>query len=273
MAIIPSATNCSVASCPVDLGPTCPAPLVGPLDSTGFPVGCKSACNANLDGNPGELRCVALQPRPVSFNSLRELDQLLYRRVQHPGDVHALGRRFLLVLQCVARFFNLLTHSQPPTEGNCPNAYTYAFDENSGSSLWTCDSSLNSDYTLTFCPCAVLPHLLSPLSYCTTQTCGRESRARAHLRRPVYADPGRDCRLYRSRYVRVASHRDAPAFLCPLLAATPTSSSDASAASTASTPDSSDNPNFTTPSGTRRADVAVTSWVFLCAVAGWVLVH
>ncbi|KAF9254524.1 hypothetical protein L218DRAFT_951481 [Marasmius fiardii PR-910] len=29
-----------------------PAPLKGPFDSTGFPVGCKSACIANLDGNP-----------------------------------------------------------------------------------------------------------------------------------------------------------------------------------------------------------------------------
>ena len=64
--------GCPVADCPVDLGPNClsiyhfrrmrsylltfmtgPAPLKGPFDSTGFPVGCKSACNANLDGNPG----------------------------------------------------------------------------------------------------------------------------------------------------------------------------------------------------------------------------
>ena len=37
-------------------------------------------------------------------------------------------------------------------EGNCPNAYAYAFDESSGTALWTCDSGLNADYTLTFCP-------------------------------------------------------------------------------------------------------------------------
>lgn len=30
-----------------------PTPLKGPFDSTGFPVGCSSACSANLDGNPG----------------------------------------------------------------------------------------------------------------------------------------------------------------------------------------------------------------------------
>jgi hypothetical protein len=29
-----------------------PAALKGPFDSSGFPVGCKSACQANLDGDP-----------------------------------------------------------------------------------------------------------------------------------------------------------------------------------------------------------------------------
>jgi hypothetical protein len=51
--IIPSASACHVAECAVDLGPICPAALAGPFDSSGFPVGCKSACLANLDGNPG----------------------------------------------------------------------------------------------------------------------------------------------------------------------------------------------------------------------------
>lgn len=37
-------------------------------------------------------------------------------------------------------------------EDNCPDAYAYAFDESSGTALWTCDSSKNVDYTLTFCP-------------------------------------------------------------------------------------------------------------------------
>lgn len=38
------------------------------------------------------------------------------------------------------------------TEDNCPDAYAYAYDESSGTALWTCDSGLNADYTLTFCP-------------------------------------------------------------------------------------------------------------------------
>ncbi|KAG6849624.1 hypothetical protein H0H93_006833 [Arthromyces matolae] len=36
--------GCPVADCPVDLGPLCPSALQGPYDSSGFPVGCKSAC-------------------------------------------------------------------------------------------------------------------------------------------------------------------------------------------------------------------------------------
>jgi hypothetical protein len=51
---IDNSAGCPIADCPVDLGPNCPAPLRGPLDSTGFPVGCKSACDANLDGNPSK---------------------------------------------------------------------------------------------------------------------------------------------------------------------------------------------------------------------------
>ena len=37
-------------------------------------------------------------------------------------------------------------------EGNCPNSYAYAFDESSGTALWTCDSGALADYTVIFCP-------------------------------------------------------------------------------------------------------------------------
>ncbi len=37
-------------------------------------------------------------------------------------------------------------------EQNCPNAYAYAYDESSGSALFTCDAALAADYTITFCP-------------------------------------------------------------------------------------------------------------------------
>ena len=51
--VLPSASACHVAECTVDLGPICPSPLKGPFDSNGFSLGCKSACFANVDGNPG----------------------------------------------------------------------------------------------------------------------------------------------------------------------------------------------------------------------------
>lgn len=38
------------------------------------------------------------------------------------------------------------------TEGNCPNAYAFAYDEPSGTALWTCPTSKNAAYTITFCP-------------------------------------------------------------------------------------------------------------------------
>ncbi|ETW77451.1 thaumatin PR protein [Heterobasidion irregulare TC 32-1] len=49
---IDNTAGCHIADCPVDLGPNCPAPLKGPFDSSGFPVGCKSACEAGLAPDP-----------------------------------------------------------------------------------------------------------------------------------------------------------------------------------------------------------------------------
>ncbi|PFH53478.1 hypothetical protein AMATHDRAFT_45363 [Amanita thiersii Skay4041] len=100
---IDNTAGCGIPSCPVDLGPNCPAPLIGPFDSTGFPVGCKSACFANLDGNPSK----------TSFTDMS--------------------------------FFGYF-------KGNCPNSYAYAFDESSGTALWTCDAGRRASYTVTFCP-------------------------------------------------------------------------------------------------------------------------
>ncbi|KAL5514561.1 hypothetical protein ACEPAG_1877 [Sanghuangporus baumii] len=109
--------GCPVANCGVDLGPNCPDPLKGPFDSTGFPLGCKSACFANLDGNPQDsANCCT-----GSHNTAATCP---------PSGV---------------QFYSYF-------KDNCPNAYAYAFDESSGTALWTCDSGLNADYTLTFCP-------------------------------------------------------------------------------------------------------------------------
>lgn len=109
--------NCPVASCTVDLGPICPQPIQGPFDNTGFPVGCKSACFANLDGNPNDSAncCSGSHSTAATCPSSG------------------------------VQFYDFF-------KGNCPDAYAYAFDESSGTALWTCDSGLNADYTLTFCP-------------------------------------------------------------------------------------------------------------------------
>ncbi|KZT04937.1 thaumatin-like protein [Laetiporus sulphureus 93-53] len=109
--------GCSEASCKVDLDATCPSALVGPTNSTGGVLGCKSACDANVGGDyanspdccTGSYGTAATCPSSgVSYYS----------------------------------FF----------KDNCPDAYAYAYDESSGTALWTCDASLNADYTLTFCP-------------------------------------------------------------------------------------------------------------------------
>ncbi|KAK2462131.1 hypothetical protein APHAL10511_005829 [Amanita phalloides] len=114
---ITSSSGCSEASCPVDLGPNCPAPLKGPFDQSGFPIGCKSACFANLDGNPGNsANCCT-----GSHNTAATCP---------PSGV-----------QYYSYFKN-----------NCRNSYVYAYDESSGTALWTCPSSKGSVYTVTFCP-------------------------------------------------------------------------------------------------------------------------
>lgn len=109
--------GCPIPSCPVDLGPNCPAPLKGPFDSSGFPVGCRSACQANLDGNPGNsANCCT-----GSHNTAATCP---------PSGV---------------QYYSYF-------KGNCPNTYVYAYDESSGTALFTCDSNLSADYTITFCP-------------------------------------------------------------------------------------------------------------------------
>ncbi|KAI0942869.1 hypothetical protein AcV7_002164 [Taiwanofungus camphoratus] len=109
--------GCGVADCPVDLGPNCPSALQGPYDSSGFPVGCKSACEANLDGDPSN------SPNCCS------------------GQYDTKDTCPSSGVQYYSYFKN-----------NCPNSYCYAYDESSGTALWTCDASLSADYTITFCP-------------------------------------------------------------------------------------------------------------------------
>ncbi|EPT01966.1 hypothetical protein FOMPIDRAFT_1023010 [Fomitopsis schrenkii] len=109
--------GCGIPSCPVDLGPNCPAALKGPYDSSGFPVGCKSACYANLDGNQA--------------NSPNCCSGQYDTKATCPSSGVAYYSYF---------------------KDNCPNSYAYAYDESSGTALWTCPASKGADYTITFCP-------------------------------------------------------------------------------------------------------------------------
>ncbi|KAH7326955.1 thaumatin-like protein [Rhizoctonia solani] len=98
--------GCEVAECAVDLGPDCPAALKGPFDSSGFPVGCKSACFANLDGNQGDSgNCCS-----GSHNT--------------PATCPPSGVQYYSYFK-----------------DRCPRSYVYAYDESSGTALWTCPAS------------------------------------------------------------------------------------------------------------------------------------
>lgn len=114
-----SVTNnvgCSTASCPADLNANCPSELAL-TDSSGTVVGCKTACFANLDGTPSDsANCCT-----GSHNTAATCPSSGVQYYSYFKD-------------------------------NCPDAYAYAYDESSGTALWTCDSSLEADYTVTFCP-------------------------------------------------------------------------------------------------------------------------
>ncbi|KAF8259105.1 thaumatin-like protein [Lactarius quietus] len=109
--------GCSVPLCGVDFGSNCPAPLKGPFDSTGFPVGCKSACDAGLAGDPNnDPNCCT-------------------------GKYDTAATRTPNNVQYYSYF-----------KSNCPNTYVYSQDQQSGKSAFTCSSVFQADYTITFCP-------------------------------------------------------------------------------------------------------------------------
>ncbi|THH00317.1 hypothetical protein EW026_g2216 [Hermanssonia centrifuga] len=112
---IDNTKGCGVPDCAVDLGPNCPAALKGPYDSTGFPVGCKSACVANLDGNPSNSpNCCS-----GSFDT--------------PATCPSSG----------VAYYSYFKNA-------CPTVYAYPYDD--ATSTFTCNSNLAADYTVTFCP-------------------------------------------------------------------------------------------------------------------------
>lgn len=109
--------GCGVPLCGVDLGPNCPAQLKGPFDSSGFPVGCKSACEAGLAPDPS-------------------------------NDPNCCTGRYNTAATCPSSGVQYYSYFK----SNCPDTYVYAYDESSGTALFSCASSNQADYTITFCP-------------------------------------------------------------------------------------------------------------------------
>ncbi|KAI0635703.1 Osmotin thaumatin-like protein [Trametes polyzona] len=116
MRVTTNVKDCHEASCPVDLNKNCPAPLKGPVDSKGNVVGCKSACAAGLGGATNNPNCCT-----GTHNT--------------PATCPPTG----------VQFYSYFKNA-------CRDSYAYAYDESSGTALWTCPSSKNADYTITFCP-------------------------------------------------------------------------------------------------------------------------
>ncbi|KAA1473933.1 thaumatin-like protein [Dentipellis sp. KUC8613] len=107
--------GCPTAECPVDLNPSCPGQIAGPRDSSGRVEGCRSACQAGLAPDPGNSPncCTGSHSTPAT---------------------------------CPASGVQYYSYFK----GRCPRSYVYAYDESSGTALWTCNRQ--ADYTVTFCP-------------------------------------------------------------------------------------------------------------------------
>ncbi|GAA5935037.1 hypothetical protein JCM10213_000627 [Rhodosporidiobolus nylandii] len=108
--------GCPEPACTKDINTDCPAVLSVHNDE-GDTVGCLSACAANLDGNQADSGncCSGSHDTPATC----------------PKES--------------VQYYDVFKSA-------CPDMYAYAYDEASGSALWTCDHSKQADYTLTFCP-------------------------------------------------------------------------------------------------------------------------
>lgn len=111
---ITNSVGCPMADCAVDLLPSCPSQL-RTMNSSGTVVGCKSSCG--WDGNTYDSGscCTGSYGTPETCPSSG------------------------------VKFYSFFKES-------CRNSYVFAYDEASGTALWSCNSGKAADYTLTFCP-------------------------------------------------------------------------------------------------------------------------
>lgn len=103
--------SCSEASCPMDLNADCPAELQGPLDASGKVASCKSACVAQLDGNPADSAncCTGSHSErpacPVSGVQVRVRARAEYRTLMYPVQFYdyfkkSCPNRFAVLCSC-----------------------------------------------------------------------------------------------------------------------------------------------------------------------------
>ncbi|KAG8931729.1 hypothetical protein FRC02_002281 [Tulasnella sp. 418] len=111
---ITTSASCPVAECAVDLNINCPAALKL-LDSKGITVGCKSDCLVDPNPQNSKACCSGSYSTPETCPNSGVINYSFFKT-------------------------------------SCPRSYVYAYDESSGTALFTCDKNLKADYTITFCP-------------------------------------------------------------------------------------------------------------------------
>ncbi|KAG8913746.1 hypothetical protein FRC02_005327 [Tulasnella sp. 418] len=116
---ITTSASCPVAECIADLNIDCPAAL-RKIDGNGRTVGCKSDCLVDPNPQDSASCCSGSHKKPETCP-----------------------------ISGVPNYNFFKT--------GCPRSYVYAYDESSGTALFTCDQSLQTDYTITFCPEADVP--------------------------------------------------------------------------------------------------------------------
>ncbi|KAL7418585.1 hypothetical protein Q5752_007043 [Cryptotrichosporon argae] len=116
LSIAPSDSACEAPACAADINALCPAILRTAIDASGVNYGCAHACNAGFgEETYGNRACCS-------------------------GGYAA---EPALCEACGVDYYDVF-------KDNCNTSYAYAYDEKSGTALWTCESG--PDYTITFCP-------------------------------------------------------------------------------------------------------------------------
>jgi hypothetical protein len=118
MTVKPSASECEVATCPIDLVPNCPASLKAP-------GGCKSACV--VDPNPGNS--------PSCCSGSYSLPQTCPKSGVPFYSYFSTYKR-ASAFECA-----------DGVSEQCKDAYVFAYDDNTGG-LKHCESHFKSDYTV-----------------------------------------------------------------------------------------------------------------------------